>query len=78
MNHVRTRYLRFFSPCSSVLAALVVALLPVIATANPKIATHAVSPITQKGYPKLYAAWGDAGVKQINALMPLAAQKAAA
>jgi hypothetical protein len=35
-------------------------------------------PITQKGYPKLYAAWGPEGVKRINELMPKAAQKAAA
>ncbi len=35
-------------------------------------------PITQKSYPKLYAAWGAAGVKRINELMPMAAQKVAA
>ncbi len=46
--------------------------------ANPKIASHAVMPITQKSYPKLYAAWGAAGVKRINELMPKAAQKVAA
>lgn len=48
------------------------------ALANPKIAPHAVIPITQKNYPKIFAAWGAAGVKKINQLMPLAAQKAAA
>ena len=48
------------------------------AIGNPKIASHAVIPITQKGYPKLYASWGAAGVKRINELMPLAAEKAAA
>ena len=41
MNHVRSHYLRIFPQRASVLAALVIA-LPVIATANPKIATHAV------------------------------------
>lgn len=46
--------------------------------ANPKIAPHAVMPITQKNYPKLYAAWGATGVKRINELMPKAAEKAAA
>ena len=47
------------------------------AVANPKIAAHAVSPITQQHYPKLYALWGKAGVRQINSLMPKAAQRAA-
>jgi len=42
-----------------------------------KISPHAVIPITQKGYPKTYAAWGAEGVKRLNALMPLAAQKVA-
>jgi len=47
------------------------------AQANPKIASHAVIPITQKGYPKLYSAWGAAGIKKINSLMQPAAEKAA-
>jgi hypothetical protein len=45
---------------------------------SSKIAPHAVKPFDQKNYPKLYAEWGVAGVKRINGLMPLAAQKAAA
>ena len=49
-----------------------------IAEAGQKISPHAVIPITQKSYPKLYAAWGASGVKQINDSMPLAANKAAA
>lgn len=48
------------------------------AVANPKIDKHAVSPYTQKGYPKLYQQWGEKGIKEINAMLPLAAQKAAA
>lgn len=48
------------------------------AWSNPKIAPHAVKPFDQKNYPKLYAEWGPAGVKRINGLLPLAAQKAAA
>lgn len=46
--------------------------------ANPKIAEYAVSPITQKGYPKLYAEWGAEKIKEVNELMPLAAEKIAA
>lgn len=45
--------------------------------ANPKIADHAIYPITQKGYPRLYSQWGPEGVRKINQLMPLAAEKAA-
>ena len=60
----------------TIAAALAIIVSP--ALANPKIAPHAVMPITQKSYPKLYAAWGAAGVKRINELMPKAAQKAAA
>jgi len=60
----------------AIAAALAIVGAPVVA--NPKIAPHAVIPITQKSYPKLYAAWGAAGVKRINDLMPKAAQKAAA
>ena len=60
----------------AIAAALAIIVAP--ALANPKIAPHAVMPITQKSYPKLYAAWGAAGVKRINELMPKAAQKAAA
>lgn len=45
---------------------------------DSKIASHAIIPITQKSYPKLFAEWGAAGVKRINGLMPLAAQKVAA
>lgn len=59
----------------AIAAALAIAVSP--ALANPKIAPHAVIPITQKSYPKLYATWGAAGVKRINDLMPKAAQKAA-
>lgn len=59
-------------------AGIALALCAAAAPANPKIAPHAVLPITQKSYPKLYAAWGAAGVKRINSLMPLAAEKAAA
>lgn len=58
--------------------AVALAIIVAPALANPKIAPHAVMPITQKSYPKLYAAWGAAGVKRINELMPKAAQKAAA
>lgn len=57
-------------------ATLAIIIIP--AHANPKIAPHAVMPITQKSYPKLYAAWGATGVNRINELMPKAAQKAAA
>lgn len=60
----------------AIAAALAIIAAP--AFANPKIAPHAVMPITQNSYPKLYAAWGTAGVKRINELMPKAAQKAAA
>lgn len=45
--------------------------------ANPKISEHAVYPITKKGYPKLYAEWGAAKIKEVNALMPRAAEKVA-
>lgn len=62
---------------SSRLLVAVIAVLAVPALANPKIAPHAVMPITQKDYPTLYAAWGAAGVKRINDLMPMAALKAA-
>jgi hypothetical protein len=63
-------------PALAIASALACIVAPV--QANPKIAPHAVIPITQKSYPKLYAAWGAAGVKRINDLMPQAAQKAAA
>lgn len=49
----------------------------VCAVGDPKIGPHAVMPIKQKDYPKLYAAWGPKGVKRINDLMPKAAAKAA-
>jgi hypothetical protein len=62
----------------SFVAALLLAVPVVSVWANPKVAPHAVSPITQKSYPKLFAAWGAGGVKRINDLMPRAAQKAAA
>lgn len=39
-----------------------------------KIADHAVAPITQKSYPKTYAAWGVAGIARINALLQPAAE----
>lgn len=65
-------------PLQLVIILLAVAFTSAPAFANPKIAPHAVMPITQKGYPKLYAAWGAAGVKKINQIMPLAAQKVAA
>ena len=42
-----------------------------------RISPYAVLPITKQGYPKLYAKWGDDGVRRINSLMPLAAEKAA-
>jgi hypothetical protein len=58
--------------------AVALAIIGSPAPANPKIASNAVMPITQKSYPKLYAAWGAAGVKRINELMPKAAQKVAA
>lgn len=48
------------------------------AAPNPKIGEYAIYPITQKGYPNIYAAWGDAGVKRINELMLPAAEKVAA
>jgi hypothetical protein len=38
------------------------------------IAESAVAPITEKGYPKTYAAWGEKGVERINALMQPAAE----
>ena len=38
------------------------------------IADYAITPITQKGYPKLYAQWGKAGVAKINSLLEPAAQ----
>ncbi len=41
----------------------------------PRIASHAVIPITKESYPKLYKKWGKAGVDRINELMPLAAKK---
>ncbi len=63
---------------SSLLLAAAFTAVAAPAPANPKIAPHAVMPITQKSYPKLYAAWGATGVKHINDLMPKAAQKAAA
>lgn len=43
-----------------------------------RISPDAVLPITKQGYPKLYAKWGDDGIRRINELMPLAAEKAAA
>lgn len=42
-----------------------------------KASADAIVPITKDGYPDVYAAWGDAGIRRINALMPKAAQKAA-
>lgn len=47
-------------------------------SANPKISSNAVIPITQKNYPKLYSAWGESGIKKINSLMLPAAEKVAA
>lgn len=48
------------------------------ATPGPsKISADAIDPITKDGYPDVFAAWGDVGIKRINALMPKAAQKAA-
>lgn len=44
---------------------------------HPKIDPDAVSPITQKGYPKTFAEWGPAGVRKINSLLRAAAEKAA-
>ena len=44
---------------------------------SAQIAEHAISNITPKGYPKLYAIYGDAGFAKINKLAPLAAKKAA-
>ncbi|GDY37682.1 hypothetical protein [Acidovorax sp. NB1] len=38
------------------------------------IAEYAVIPITEKNYPKTYAAWGALGVERINALMQPAAE----
>lgn len=38
------------------------------------IAEYAVTLITEKNYPKTYAAWGPLGVKRINALMQPAAE----
>lgn len=57
---------------------LVLVVVPFIAAAaNPKISEHAVYPITKKGYPKLYAEWGAAKIKEVNSLMPIAAEKVA-
>lgn len=39
-----------------------------------EIADSAVMPITQKSYPKTYAAWGEEGIERINALMQPAAE----
>ena len=47
------------------------------AFSNPKIAPYAVSPMNQKNYPRVYQNWGFAGVKKINSLMQLAAEKVA-
>lgn len=59
--------------------ALALAAIPFFAiAANSKISEYAVSPITKKGYPKLYAEWGGTKIKEINALLPLAAEKVAA
>jgi hypothetical protein len=58
--------------------ALATSLSSPLAVASSKISPHAVIPITQKSYPKLYAEWGANGIKRINELMPLAAQKVAA
>lgn len=57
---------------------LALATIPIFAIAsNPKISEYAVSPITKKGYPKLYAEWGATRIKEVNALLPLAAEKVA-
>lgn len=57
---------------------LALALIPFFAiAANPKISEYAVSPITKKGYPKLYAEWGHTKIKEVNTLLPLAAEKVA-
>lgn len=47
------------------------------ALGDGKIGPHAIMPIKQKDYPKLYSEWGPKGVKRINDLMPKAAAKAA-
>jgi hypothetical protein len=49
-----------------------------VSNTNPKIAPDAVTPYTKKAYPTFYSAWGAAGMKKVNDLMPLAAAKAAA
>ena len=59
------------------LAAISIALVS-SAQANPKIDDYAVIPLTKADYPKLYKEWGSKGFKKINALMPKAAEKAAA
>lgn len=68
--------------CGAHLGALLLTLawvtIPGPVSANPKIASHAVIPITQKSYPKLYAAWGASGIRKINSLMLPAAEKVAA
>jgi len=61
---------------SSLLLVLVAIPFTAVA-ANPKISEYAVNPITQKGYPKLYAEWGAAKIKEVNSLLPLAAEKIA-
>lgn len=42
-----------------------------------KIAPSAVSPMTQKSYPKTYRAWGKSQIDRINGLFPTAALRAA-
>lgn len=59
------------------LLLMLVAIPFTAAAANPKISEDAVYPITKKGYPKLYAEWGAAKIKEVNSLMPLAAKKIA-
>ena len=66
------------SRLGALLLAMIFATVSGVALANPKIASHAVIPITQKSYPKLYAAWGAVGVNKINSLISPAAEKAAA
>ncbi len=39
-----------------------------------EIGESAVIPITEKSYPKTYAAWGEKGIERINALMQPAAE----
>jgi hypothetical protein len=65
-----------FNPVPAAISLALMLVQPVLA--NPKVGPDAVIPITQEGYPKLYAAWGAAGVRRINELMPRAALKAAA